>query len=227
MKIYHTLSCLGLLVCCAVVSGCGPSHRAVPVLEAGRDLHLTVKLPGDQVSDARGAVYYSVPAGGGFESRAMALQGTNLTATLATAGLGPGTRVAYYFDVFAGGEAKSLGTAQRPYVTEILDRVGVIQRSLRCDVRFAEPGKPVVFKLDAGGLRVSRAVVRYSPPDLPGVVEQVMVRRGRVWEAEVPGKRVSAGAWTYRIEAQIEGATYTHPDPSGKADYFTIKGKKK
>lgn len=215
-------------ICILLLVGCGPSHSAVRMLEAGRTLHLTVELPDDEAAGATGTIYYSIPAlTGTYASRPLQLQGTNLVATLETQDLGPGQKVAYYFDVFARGEATSLGSAQKPYITEILDRSGLVQRSIRCGVTHTHADTPVVFTLDTGSYRASRAVVRYSPPDLTGVIEQVMKRKGGKWTAEVPANRVVPGAWTYRIETEIEGTTYTHPNANGDMATFTLTPKKK
>ncbi|MEM9021500.1 MAG: hypothetical protein AAGC44_13135 [Planctomycetota bacterium] len=185
-------------------------------------------MPNDRASGAGGTVFYSIPArSGSYASTPLTPQGTNLGATLPTQDLGPGQRVAYYFEVFGGGEVSSLGSAQYPYITEIVDVTDLVQRSIYCDVFYTTAGKPVVFTFDPERFRATYAVVRYSPPDLAGTVEQPMTRSGRQWRVEVPAERVTAGAWTYRIEAEIDGVTYTHPFGGGQPGNFTVPAEPK
>ena len=215
--------CLALLLCGWFLVGCGPSHQRVPVLETGRPLHLAVKVPKDAVADASGTVYFSDSQGpGSYASKPMQLQGRHLVATLQTQGLGPGERVSYYFDIFAGGEGHSMGSAQRPYTTDIVDHTELIQRSVSSSVSFSKPGQPITFKLDPAGFAVGKAVLSYTVPDLPGVVTQPMAPRNGVWTVEVRGSRVAPGLWTWRIDAEIEGIVYTHPVADGGFANFTV-----
>lgn len=219
----HRFSGLVLVLCGWLLIGCGPSHQRVPVLETGRVLHLAVKLPKDKTADANGTVYYSLPKSGGvYTSEAMKLSGRNLIATVDTRTLLPGDRVAYYFDVFAGGEATSLGTPPKPYITDIVDYTELVQRSVSSGVSFGKAGQPVEFHLDPKRFSVGKAVVTYTIPDLPGVVTQSMAPVNGKWVAEVPGLRVAAGTWSWRIEAEIEGIVYTHPVADGGVVNFTV-----
>ena len=213
-----------MLACClSWFSGCGPSHQRVPVLEAGQVLHLAVKVPKDSTADASGTAYYSLSTGdGSFDSVPLQLRGQNLVTTLQTQSLGPGSQVAYYFDIFAGGEATSLGSPQRPFITDIVDYTELIQRSITSEVSFGKAGQPIVFKLDPDRFSVGKATLSYTVPGLPGVVTQVMAPSNGVWIAEVPGERAAPGLWTWRIDAEIEGIGYTHPDANGGFVSFTV-----
>lgn len=213
-----------MIMCCFLgLVGCGPSHQKVPVLETGRVLHLAVKLPKDSTADASGTVYYSMSnTDGSYQSVPLDLHGRNLVTTLQTQSLAPGERVAYYFDVFAGGEATSLGSPQRPYITDIVDYTELIQRSIESKVTYGKAGQAIVFTLDAAGFSVGKATVSYTVPGLPGVVTQTMAPTGRVWTAEVPGQRAAPGLWTWRIDAEIEGIDYTHPAADGSFVNFTV-----
>ncbi|MEM6259737.1 MAG: hypothetical protein AAGI37_15785 [Planctomycetota bacterium] len=224
MKTQHQLIGLFALLMGPLLMGCTPSHRAVPMIEAGRSLDLVVSVPQEQAYDAAGTLYFRMPAeqGGPYQSRPLTLQGTNLVATLETQTLTPGQSVAYYFDVFAGGEAKSLGSLQYPYVTEIVDATELIERSISSSVSFDKAGLPVVFKLDPAGFAVGKATLSYTIPDLPGVVTQAMAPSQGMWIAEVPGLRVAPGTWTWQIVAEIEGVTYTLPVSDGGFATFTI-----
>lgn len=187
-------------------------------------LHLAVKVPKDSTADASGSVYYSMPPGhGSYANQPLRLQGRNLVATLQTQDLAPGEHVAYYFDVFAGGEAASLGSAQRPYVTDIVDYTELVQRSISSDVSFGKAGQPIVFKLDPAGFSVGKATLSYTVPGLPGIVTQTMAPTGGKWTAEVPGEAAAPGLWTWRIDAEIEGIRYTHPAADGGFVSFTIR----
>ncbi|MFK7790606.1 MAG: hypothetical protein AB8C95_14075 [Phycisphaeraceae bacterium] len=220
----NRLAGLVLLLCGWLMVGCGPSHQRVPVLETGQVLHLAVKLPKDSTADASGTVYYSLSTQRGpYTKRPLDLQGRHLVTTLETQSMAPGEAVTYYFDVFAGGEGHSLGSAQKPYVTEIVDYTELVQRSVASSVSFAKSGQPIVFKLDAAKFTVGKAVLSYTVPGLPGVVTQPMVPRQGVWIAEVPGARVAPGLWNWRIEAEIEGIIYTHPVSDGGFANFTVK----
>lgn len=215
---------LVLMLCGWLLVGCGPSHQRVSALEAGQVLHLAVKVPKDKTADASGTVYYSLPKSGGvYTSEAMQLRGRTLITTVDTRALLPGDRVAYYFDVFAGGEATSLGTPPKPYITDIVDRTELVQRSVGSSVSFGKAGQPIVFELDPAGYAVGKAVLSYTVPGLPGVVTQAMAPSNGVWVAKIPGERAAAGLWTWRIEAEIEGIVYTHPVASGGVVNFTVK----
>jgi hypothetical protein len=218
-----TIPGLALMMCCWLLVGCGPSHQRVPVLEAGRPLHLAVKVPKDKTADASGMVYFSDSQGNGsYTSKPMDLQGRHLVTTLQTQGLGPGERVSYYFDIFAGGEGHSMGSAQQPYITDIVDYTELVQRSVSSSVSFGKKGQPITFKLDPAGFGVGKAVLSYTVPGLPGVVTQPMAPRNGVWVAEVPGSRVAPGLWTWRIEAELEGVVYNHPVADGGYASFTV-----
>ena len=204
--------------------GCGPNHQRVPVLEAGQALHLAVKLPKDKTADASGTIYYTFSTQRGtYVPQPLQLQGRHLVTTLETQSLGPGEDVSYYFDVFAGGEGHSLGSAQKPYVTDIVDYTELIQRSIGSNVSFSKSGQPIVFKLDPDQFTVGKAMLSYTVPGLRGMVTQPMAPSDGMWIAEVPGSRVAPGLWNWRIEAEIEGIVYTHPVPDGGFANFTIK----
>ncbi|MEO0474444.1 MAG: hypothetical protein AAF085_00545 [Planctomycetota bacterium] len=221
------LASLALLLLCVQLIGCGPSHRSLPLLEAGLPLHLVVNVPDDQLADAQGTVYFSLPKdAGAYASKPLELQGDDLYAVLPTQSLVPGDRVLYYFDVYAGGEPKSLGSAQRPYITDILDRTGLMLASIDSGVEFSTAGQPVVFFLDTAGYTTTKPIVRYSPPDLSGIVEQAMVFNGKQWIAEVPANRVAPGSWSYRIEANIEDIIYANPAEPGQSLFFTVPVKR-
>ena len=223
MKI-NRLCYLALISCVVWTVGCGPSHQRVPVLETGRVLHLAVKLPKDKTADASGTAYYSLSTSdGSYQSLPLDLRGRNLVTTLQTQGLGPGEYIAYYFDIFAGGEATSLGSPQRPYITDIVDYTELIQRSITSNVSFGKAGHPIVFKLDPAGFTVGKATLSYTVPGLPGVVTQTMAPTNGVWTAEVPGQRAAPGQWTWRIDAEIQGINYTHPAADGGFVSFTVQ----
>jgi hypothetical protein len=225
MTTKHALSCL--FIVCALSLGCTPTHRAVPVLEAGYPLHLVVDIPDDQVYDASGAVYFSMPSEkGSYAMQQMTLRGDDLVTTLKTEDLEPGDRVLYYFEVFADGKARSLGSAQRPYITDILDRDMLLLRSIESGVEFKEAGLPVVFFLDTAGYATQNPIVRYSPPDLPGIIEQAMVFNGKVWVAEVPGQRVAPGSWSYRIQADVQDIGYVNPADPDQPIFFKVPPRK-
>lgn len=212
---------------CLIFIGCGPSHRKVTMLEGGYPLHLVVDIPEKQLADAQGTVYYSLPANrGDFVANPLELRGSDLVTTLETRQLVPGDRVLYYFDVFAGGKPTSLGSAQRPFVTDILDRTGLLLASIDSGVEVSTAGQPVTFYLDTGGYPATNPVVRYSPPDLPGVVQQAMVFTGKLWVAEVPGQRVAPGSWSYRIEANVQDIIYANPAEPNTSLYFTVPAKR-
>jgi len=223
MKRTQTIG-LMLALCGWLLVGCGPSHQRVPVLETGRLLHLAVNLPKDKASDASGTVYYSLSSRGeGYKGKALELQGRNLIATLDTKQLAPGQHVAYYFDLFAGGEGHSLGSAQKPFITDIVDHTELVQRSTTSSVSFGKAGQKIVFELDADRFTVGKAVLSYTVPDLPGVVTQPMAPSNGVWVAQVPGSRVAPGTWSWRIDAEIEGIVYTHPVSDGGFASFNVK----
>lgn len=222
----NKLSAYCFVLICSLIGlvGCGPSHQRVPVLETGRVLHLAVKVPKDSTADAVGTAYYSMSSSdGSYLSTPLELRGRNLVTTLQTQSLSPGQRVAYYFDVFAGGEATSLGSPQHPYITDIVDRTELIQRSIESNVTYGKAGQTITFKLDPAGFSVGRATLSYTVPGLPGIVTQTMAPSGRVWTAEVPGQRVAPGLWNWRIDAEIEGIDYTHPAADGAFVSFTVK----
>ena len=199
----------------------------MPLLEAGMPLHLVVSVPSEQAPGALGTIYYSLPQNSGaYVEKPMELQGTDLYATLETRELLPGDQVRYYFKVLAGGEITSLGSAQRPYVTDILDRTGILLASIESGVEFSTAGQPVVFFLDTAGYTTTDPVVRYSLPDLPGVVHQAMVFNGKQWVAEVPSNRVAPGLWSYRIEADVQDIVYANPAEPDAVLYFTVPSKR-
>lgn len=223
MKNSHSLGLI-LAMCFGWLVGCGPSHQKVPALEAGQVLHLAVKMPKDKTADASGTAYYSMSnSDGSYQSVPLELRGRNLVTTLQTQSLSPGQRVAYYFDVFAGGEATSLGSPQRPFVTDIVDYIELVQRSIASNVSFGKAGQPIVFKLDPASFSVGRATLSYTVPGLPGIVTQAMAPTNGNWTAEVPGERAAPGLWTWRIDAEIEGIDYTHPTADGAFVSFTVK----
>lgn len=220
----HRLPGLMLVLCAWLLVGCGPSHQRVPALETGQSLHLAVKLPKDKTADASGTIYYTFSTQrGAYVQRPLKLQGRHLVTTLETQSLGPGADVSYYFDVFAGGEGHSLGSAQKPYMTEIVDYTELVQRSVSSSVSFGKSGQPIVFKLDPDRFTVGKAMLSYTVPGLPGVVTQPMAPSKGVWIAEVPSSRIAPGLWTWRIEAEIEGVVYTHPVSDGGFANFTVK----
>ncbi len=213
-----------LVLCGCLLVGCGPSHQRVPVLEAGQALHLAVKLPKDKTADASGTIYYSLSMQrGAYLERPLKLQGRHLVATLETQTLGPGQEVAYYFEVFAGGEGHSMGSAQKPFITEIVDYTELVQRSVSSSVSFGKAGQAIVFMLDPDRFTVGKATLSYTVPGLPGVVTQPMAPSQGVWIAEVPGSRAAPGTWSWRIEAEIEGIVYTHPTSDGSFVNFTVQ----
>jgi hypothetical protein len=216
-----------LLLLCLLTIGCGPSHRVVPAVEAGFPLHLEVHIPEKQLADARGTVYYSLPANvGAYVPKTLELRGNDLFVTLDTRQLVSGDRVRYYFDIFAGGKATSIGSAQRPFITDILDREGLILASIDAGVKVGKQGEPVTFFLSTGGFKASNPIVRYSPPDLPGIVEQAMIWKNKEWIAEVPGQRVAPGSWSYRIEANVQDIIYANPAEPGAMLYFNVPARK-
>ena len=82
-----------LLFLCLFTIGCGPSHRTVPMIEAGYPLHLVVDVPDKMLADAQGTVFYSLPADrGDFVSKPLELRGNDLVTTLETRQLVPGER---------------------------------------------------------------------------------------------------------------------------------------
>ena len=95
MNLKH-LSFWALTCSCFSLIGCGPSHRAVPLLEAGMPLHLVVDVPSEQAPGALGTIYYSLPQNfGTYVEKPMDLQGNVLVTTLPTRDLVPGDRVLY------------------------------------------------------------------------------------------------------------------------------------
>ncbi|MEM7625576.1 MAG: hypothetical protein AAF333_08110 [Planctomycetota bacterium] len=227
---YATVWCgLGILL---GMVGCGPTHQHTKLLEVGTPLYLTVKVPKDKAADAAGTLYYRWPdayASGSdaYQQRQLDQRGHELTAELPTQSLRAGQSVAYYFDVIVEGELTPLGSVASPYVTEFVSRDELIERTLRFGVTHGREGERLAFTLSSGRYDVEWAKVWYSPPDLVGRVEQELINQGRSWVAEVNPGSVTPGAWTYRIEAEVEGKVYRYPTTGETASFKVSPAAKK
>lgn len=213
----------GLCFCVVLgLIGCGPQHSPLRIIETGQPLNLKVKIPDDKVETAEGSLFYRLPASlDSYRTQTLDKRGNQLTATLNTEFLRPGQSVAYYFDIYIEGKLSPLASAQEPYVTEFLGRDEFIDRSLSVYVSHKLANDPLQFILRSGDVEVTRASVRYSPPDLVGHVVQKMEHKGRNWVALVDGHRVTPGAWTYSIEVEVDGQVLQLPTIGGD-DHFTV-----
>lgn len=192
--------------------GCGPTYRHVPHLEVGRPLPISVYVPGDQTVGASGTVYYRMPdTARAYTEQVLALRGTELYALLPTQDLEVGQVVVCYLDVEAAGEAVTFGSPTRPYRTEIVSREELILRSLRVAVQHGRDDAAVKFTLQPGDAEVTRAQVRYTPPDVEGYVVQEMQPRGSTWELTLKPAKVTAGKWQYRVLVTVGGEKYKWP----------------
>ncbi|MEM8784082.1 MAG: hypothetical protein AAGE65_14680 [Planctomycetota bacterium] len=223
---------VGLILAAGLTAlgGCGPSHQHVEVAEVGWPLHLQVRLPEDQAADAAGTLYYRMPMAERFDYAAEALEkrGLVLAAALPTQDLDAGEAVAYYFEVTAGGEATNLGSPGSPYVTRFLSPCDMVARELRFGVESSRGREPVRFWLDPGGYGVDWAAVTYTPAGFGGFVQQEMVRgEGGRWVADVDGRSVRAGLWTYRIDLEVEGEAFSDPEHDGVIEFRVERGERR
>jgi hypothetical protein len=195
-------------------------------LEVGKPLPISVYVPGDQTAGASGTVFYRLPdAATTYAEQALTRRGTGLYALLPTQDLAVGQVVFCYLDVAAAGEAVTFGSPTRPYRTEIVSREELILRSLRVSVQHGRDDAAVKFTLQSGDVEVTRAQVRYTPPDVDGYVVQEMAREGSRWELTLKPTRVSAGKWQYRVMVTVGGQVYHWPRDERDA-IFRVKAAK-
>lgn len=200
--------------------GCASFHyshsASLVALEEGKPIPLRIDAWMNKGEQVTGALFYRRRGDLDFRMLPMMQDETVLKGEIPGEFARGGAVIEYYFEFGRSRGVEQLGSPEKPYHVLVLSRMQWIAGRSFVRGSGTRAGRPVYFVLQPGVDGVESASVFYQGPIDPAELEVRMqwTKGGKSMEAQVPGERVKAGPWAYRVEMTVEGTKVKVP-PTG------------